>query len=139
MDEPLGLSVGAPTVVGVITAVVSAVAALAATLSAYWARQASRLAATEQRADRNEGRRQFDEDQARQLFLDASDRLNHDETEHEIALLTLRQLRDDRRSGRYGPMAAQLITDQLDELTSSVDELLGRGQLVELQPSDEDE
>lgn len=130
---------GLPTVSWVITALVSAVAALAATLSAYWARQASRLAATEQQADRNEGRRQFDEDQARQLFSDASDRLTHDETEHEIALLTLRQLRDDPRSGRYGPMAAQLITDQLDELTSSVDELLGRGQLVELQPTDDDE
>ena len=130
---------GVPTVVGVITAIVSAVAALAATLSAYWARQASRLAAREQRADRNEGRRQFDEDQARQLFLDASDRLTHDETEHEIALLTLRQLRDDRRSGRYGPMAAQLITDQLDELTDSVEELLGRGLQVDLQPTDDDD
>lgn len=112
-------------------------AALAATLSAYWARQASRLAATEQRADRDEGRRQFDEDQARQLYLDATHRLNRDEAEQEVALLVLRQLRDDRKSGRYGPMAAQLITDQLGELTTSMEQVLGRGHQVELRPTDE--
>ncbi len=113
-------------------------AALAAILSAYWARQASRRTAVEQREDRDEGRRQFDEDQARLLYLDASSRLTRGDAEHEIALVTLRQLRDDRKSGRYGPMAAQLITDQLGELTHTVDRLLARGQDVELLPTDED-
>jgi len=122
----------------VISEAVAAVAALAAILSAYWARQASRRTAVEQREDRDEGRRQFDEDQARLLYLDASSRLTRGDAEHEIALVTLRQLRDDRKSGRYGPMAAQLITDQLGELTHTVDRLLARGQDVELLPTDED-
>ncbi len=121
-----------------ISEAVAAVAALAAILSAYWARQASRRTAVEQREDRDEGRRQFDEDQARLLYLDASSRLTRGDAEHEIALVTLRQLRDDRKSGRYGPMAAQLITDQLGELTHTVDRLLARGQDVELLPTDED-
>jgi len=90
----------------VISEAVAAVAALAAILSAYWARQASRRTAVEQREDRDEGRRQFDEDQARLLYLDASSRLTHSHAEHEIALVTLRQLRDDRTSagmGRWPP------------------------------------
>ncbi len=117
---------------------IAAVAAAAAILSAYWARQASRRTAVEQREDRDEGRRQFDEDQARLLYVDASSRLTRSTAEHEIALVALRQLRDDAKSGRYAPMAAQLITDQLGELTDTVDELLGLGQDVELQPTEED-
>jgi len=122
---------------GVVSEVIAGVAAFAAILSAYWARQASRRTAVEQREDRDEGRRQFDEDQARLLYVDASGRLTRSTAEHEIALVALRQLRDDRKSGRYGPMAAQLITDQLGELTDTVEELLGLGQDVELRPTDE--